>query len=191
MTKGPGVPRTSDTDPIRVDFVDPAAHRLPGRLGLTFAPGKCGRGVYAAWDRDLTKDLVRLRTEYGTKVLVTLIEEFEMKAVGIPNLRDAAERAGMRSLWFPITDGWTPPTPGAPIPLVREVCDHLANGDTVVIHCMGGLGRAGTIAACVLVARGVAPSRAVELVREARPGAVENRAQVTFVRRFRDALQDR
>ncbi len=81
--------RTSDSDPIRVDFVPQDAHGLPGRLGLTFAPGKSGRGVYANWDRDLTKDLARLRDVYGTKVLVSLIEEFEMKRASIPGLLHA------------------------------------------------------------------------------------------------------
>ena len=51
--------RTSDSDPIRVDFVPQEAHGLPGRLGLTFAPGKCGKGAYAIWDRDLAQDSLR------------------------------------------------------------------------------------------------------------------------------------
>jgi protein-tyrosine phosphatase len=152
--------RTSDTDSIRVDFVDQPAHGLPGRLGLTFAPGKSMQGVYANWDRSLTKDLARLRDHCGAKVLVTLIEDFEMKRASIPNLRPAARRAGMKSLWFPITDVSTPNDPESPIPLVREILEHLAAGDTVVVHCMGGLGRAGTIAACVLTARDVDPGQA-------------------------------
>ena len=52
---------------------------------------------------------------------------------------------------------------------------------------MGGLGRSGTIAACVLAARGVEPGRAIELVRAARPGAIENAAQEAFVGQFREA----
>jgi protein-tyrosine phosphatase len=191
MTRPDPMLRTSDTDPIRVDFIDPAEHSLPGRLGLTFAPGKCGRGVYANWDRSLAKDLARLRDEYGTKVLVTLIEAFEMKRASIPTLRQSARRAGMKSLWFPITDVSTPRFPEDPIPLVREVLEHLAAGDTVVVHCMGGLGRAGTIAACVLAARDVEPEKAIELVRAARPGALETDTQVAFVGRFRQAWLSR
>jgi protein-tyrosine phosphatase len=181
------VVRTSDTDPIRVDFVDPAAHGLPGRLGLTFAPGKSGRGVYANWDRSLSKDLARLRDHYGTKVLVTLLEAFELQRASIPTLRRSARRAGMKSIWLPITDVSTPHFPEDPIPTVQEIVDHLAAGDTVVVHCMGGLGRSGTIAACVLAARGVGPEKAVALVRAARPGALETPAQVAFVGHFRDA----
>jgi hypothetical protein len=179
--------RTSENDPIRVAFVDPASHGLPGSLGLTFAPGKCGPGVYATWERDLAMDLVRLRDEYGTRVLVTLIEEHEMREAGIPDLRRAVGRAGMTSLWFPIADVSTPRRPQDPIPLVGRILRHLTAGDTVVVHCMGGLGRAGTIASCVLAARGVEPARAIALVRAVRPGAVQTPTQAEFVQLFRDA----
>jgi protein-tyrosine phosphatase len=179
--------RTSETDPIRVDFVDPAAHGLPGRLGLTFAPGKSGRGAYANWDRDLPKDLARLRDAYGTKLLVTLLEEFEMKRASISGLLAATRKAGMKSSWFPITDVSVPHHPEDAIPVVVEILERLTNGDTVVVHCMGGLGRSGTIAACVLAARGVAPERAVEVVRAARPGALETADQVAFVPHFQAA----
>jgi protein-tyrosine phosphatase len=175
------------TDPIRVDFVAHDAHGLPGRLGLTFAPGKSGRGVYANWDRSLAKDLARLREVYGTKVVVTLLEEFEMKRASISGLLASVRRAGMKSLWYPITDVSTPPSPDGPIPLVREIVDHMGAGDAVVVHCMGGLGRSGTIAACVLTARGLDPAAAVAAVRTARQGALETASQVAFVALFRDA----
>ena len=46
--------RTSATHPLRVDFVDAEALNLPGRLGLTFAPGKKQRYAQTgSWDRDL------------------------------------------------------------------------------------------------------------------------------------------
>jgi protein-tyrosine phosphatase len=184
------VTSTSETEPIRVDFVPQEAHGLPGRLGLTFAPGKCGRGVSATWDRNLAKDLARLHAHYRTKVLVTLIEEFEMELAGIPRLLGEVKKAGMKSLWFPITDVATPRWPEDPIPLVAEICEDLGSGDTVVVHCMGGLGRAGTIAACVLAARGLDAERAVEVVRTARRGALETPSQVAFVGLFRAAWCD-
>jgi protein-tyrosine phosphatase len=182
--------RTSETDPILVDFVPQDAHGLPGRLGLTFAPGKCGHGLYADWDRDLRKDLVRLRDEYETKVLVTLIERFEMTRFSIPTLLEDVKRAGMKSIWFPITDVSTPRSPEEPIPRVSEIIDHLEAGDTVVVHCMGGLGRAGTIASCVLAACGLEPERAIAVVRVARPRTVETPAQEAFVGRFAEAWRE-
>jgi ADP-ribosyl-[dinitrogen reductase] hydrolase len=61
----------------------------------------------------------------------------------------------------------------------------LSGGSNVVVHCRGGLGRAGTIAARLLVELGVAPETAIANVRRVRPGAIETRAQEQFVLRLR------
>jgi FAD/FMN-containing dehydrogenase len=65
--------RTSATHPIRVDFIPKPEHGLAGQLGMTFAPGKKAHGIDGHWDRDLMADLGRLRQEYATDVLVSLI----------------------------------------------------------------------------------------------------------------------
>ena len=49
----------------------------------------------------------------------------------------------------------------------------LRDGFNVLVHCKGGLGRAGTIAARLLIELGMAPQMAVGVVRQARPGAIE------------------
>lgn len=60
-------PKTSETDPIRVDFVAPDVVPPPGRIGLTFAPGKQDPAARTgAWDRDLSADLQHLRSRFGT-----------------------------------------------------------------------------------------------------------------------------
>jgi ADP-ribosyl-[dinitrogen reductase] hydrolase len=51
----------------------------------------------------------------------------------------------------------------------------------VLVHCRGGLGRAGTIAARLLVELGIPPTRAIARVRAVRPGAIENSVQEKFV----------
>jgi Cyclin-dependent kinase inhibitor 3 (CDKN3) len=178
---------TSETNPIRVDFLPKEAHRLPGKLGLTIAPGKAGPGLTGDWDRQLDEDLVRLRDFYRANVLVTLLEDLEMKRIGIPNLLERAARSGFETFWYPIPDVSVPDSIGHSAELVRAILDRLATRRVVVIHCLGGLGRSGTIAACCLVARGTEPDEAIEIVREARPGAVQNEAQETFVRRFAEA----
>jgi hypothetical protein len=169
---------------IRVDFVPEEAHGLPGRLGLTIAPGKWRPGLDPASDTLVEDDLRRLRDVLGVRVLVTLTEEFEMRRLGIPGLLATARRMKLRSIWFPIPDVTAPSDLPATVRLVGQVVDALAAGKTVVVHCRGGLGRSGTIAACCLVARGRPPDEAIALVRAARPGAVEVADQVDFVRRF-------
>jgi predicted protein tyrosine phosphatase len=165
--------KTSATDPLRVDFVRAEAHGLPGRIGLTIAPGK--KDSSRGWDRDLETDLRGLREAHGACVLVSLMERHEHELLGIPDLLERALAMGIDVRWFPIQDV-SVPEPGridAFVELIDGVEAALHAGRTVVVHCRGGLGRSGTVAACLLLRRGLHAARAIAEVRAARPGAVE------------------
>jgi ADP-ribosyl-[dinitrogen reductase] hydrolase len=64
----------------------------------------------------------------------------------------------------------------------QELRSMLSRGLDVLIHCRGGLGRAGTIAARLLIELGVDPTKAIEHVRAVRPGAIETSDQEQYVR---------
>jgi ADP-ribosyl-[dinitrogen reductase] hydrolase len=51
----------------------------------------------------------------------------------------------------------------------------------VLVHCRGGLGRAGTIAARLLVELGMEPIKTIASVRAVRPGAIETTEQEKFI----------
>jgi ADP-ribosyl-[dinitrogen reductase] hydrolase len=51
------------------------------------------------------------------------------------------------------------------------------------VHCRGGLGRAGTVAARLLAELGMAPADAISRVRAVRPGAIQTQAQREYVMR--------
>jgi len=61
----------------------------------------------------------------------------------------------------------------------------LQNGSNVLVHCRGGLGRAGTVAARLLIEVGMEPETAIAKVRKVRPGAIETSEQEQFVRGVR------
>lgn len=177
-------PRTSESDPIRVAIVE-EPRPWPGSLGVTFAPGKrCGSMLGPPWARDLAADLARLRETYGADWLITLLEDRELAEFEIADLGERAEALGMRWLHLPIVDKQTPTDLSATLVTVAGMRGALDEGQTVVVHCRGGLGRAGTIASCCLATAGVAPEAAIEAVRRVRPGAVENAAQEQFVAEF-------
>lgn len=183
--------RTSLSHPIRVDFVPPDALRLPGRLGLTFAPGKKQHGMTGRWDRDLDTDLARLRTVHGTDLLVSLIESHELVALHIADLRERATAHGIDMLWYPIPDNSVPASITDLDQIVTRIVTALAAGRSVVIHCMGGLGRTDLVAAaCLLATTSLSPRDAMAIVRRARPGAIESPAQEQYVESFRRFLDD-
>jgi protein-tyrosine phosphatase len=169
----------SQSPPIRVDFVP--GHSLPGRIGMTFAPGKYQSGMYAEWCRDLETDLARLCEEYETHTLVCLLEDHELVKVEIEKLPTAARNRGLEFIHFPIRDMGVPADQRATADLIARICDVARAGETVVIHCMGGFGRTGTIAASCLVALGDEAASAIERVRAGRRGAIENSTQEEFV----------
>lgn len=176
--------RTSATHPILVNAVPADLGRRGGRLGITFAPGKKASSSFGGrWHRDLDIDLERLTAHYGVDVLVSMVEEDELVELRIPTLVAAAEGAGIAVLRLPIPDGGT-----ADMPAARQVVQAAASlarsGRHVVFHCRGGLGRAGTLAACTLVRLGSGAEKAIAVVRRARPHAIENEHQEDFVRAF-------
>lgn len=77
-------------------------------------------------------------------------------------------RSDGRAWWVPIPDLHAPPLVRA-VALVEELLEHLEHGRTVLAHCGAGIGRAGTVAAAVLVARGATVQEAVEVVAASRP----------------------
>jgi len=181
--------RTSESDPIDVDFLPSSVLDLPGKLGITLAPGKCNMGMSGQWARNMEQDLQRLRTVFETDVLVSLIEKPEFEELQIANLLERAEELGMRSRWFPIPDFHAPTSMSGLSHLVSEILTDLGQGDTVVLHCKAGLGRSGLVASCCLIACGYDSKRAIAQVRRARPGTIENQTQEAFIEAFAEAQQ--
>ena len=179
--------KTSETSPIYVDFLDPADTGLPGRIGLTIAPGK-NDGPYR-WNRDLDADLQRLRDEYRCELLVSLMEAHEYEFLRIPDLFDRARAWGIETVHFPIVDVDAPEAGEMPefAELVERLLAAARAGKTVVIHCRGGIGRSGTVAAACLVALGHEPADAIARVRSARQGAVESSTQERWVHSYSQA----
>ncbi len=174
--------------PLRVDWIGASAlaDGARGRLGLTFLPGKHGtssRYPGLEYARDLASDLAALDA-LGVRYLLLLVEDHELARWGDPGIVELAGARGITVRRFPLPDGGTPATLEAMGQLLGELRAARGRGD-VAVACMGGVGRTGTVAACALVAGGMAPSDAIEEIRRVRhPDAVETREQRRFVDRF-------
>ncbi|WP_374318020.1 cyclin-dependent kinase inhibitor 3 family protein [Aquabacterium sp.] len=174
--------RTSQTHPLQIAEVQ--ASPAHGRIGITFCPGKHDHGaVTGAWARDLAVDLDAIAA-WGAKLVLTLVESHELQMLKVPQLGRAVQDRGMSWVHLPIADYSVPTelfeqdwlTHG------REIRALLRHGHDVLVHCKGGLGRAGMMAARLLVELGVAPDEAIRTVRKARKGAIETPSQLAVVR---------
>lgn len=175
--------RTSQTDPIQIAEVRCGA----GVVGVTFCPGKSGPSVFGApWARDLTMDLAEI-SQWSPSTILTLMETHELETLGVTGLGRAVRDAGVRWLHAPIRDV---DVPDDRFETRWSLLGHLLRQDLlagrkVLVHCRGGRGRAGMIAARLLVEFGEDPEAAIAQVRAVRPGAIETRAQEDHVRGVR------
>lgn len=174
-------PLTSVNNPLRIAELHVGDEG--GMIGITFAPGKQQRdGLAGSHQRDLAADL-DLIAKWNASAVVTLAEAEELDALGIAQLGREVRLRHMEWHHWPIRDFDVPdakfetawPNRSS---MLRSL---LARGGRVLVHCKGGLGRAGMVSARLLVEEGLVPAMAIEAVRRVRPGAVENAKQAQWV----------
>jgi protein-tyrosine phosphatase len=116
--------------------------------------------------------------------LSLLVEDHELARWGDPAIVQRGSSAGVTIERHPIRDGSAPPTPSAMDAILSGLAAAREAGDAAVA-CMGGVGRAGTTAACALVAGGTSAEHAIARIRALRhPTAVETAGQVAFVQGY-------
>lgn len=166
--------------PLRIDAV-----RLlgGGEIGMTLCPGKTQTGALSGdWQRDLAADIRAIR-ESGAVAVLTVMEAQELRELGVPEIGEAVEQAGMDWHHLPMPEGGVPDANVENLWLYsgHRVRESLAAGKRILIHCKGGLGRTGMIAARLMVELGEPPADAIRAVRKARPDTIETAQQKRHV----------
>lgn len=165
------MPPVDHAPPFDYLIVPLALPERPGVIGLARHPGG-----------DLANAVGAIRA-WGASAVVTLLPGEELALLGLAGLGPALRASGLDWLHLPILDMGTPDAAfeEAFAEALPVLVGRLDRGERVLVHCRAGIGRTGAVAARLLVARGVAPSAAIALVRRVRPGAVETEQQERWV----------
>jgi hypothetical protein len=141
-----------------------------GGLDEVPIPGGAGR-LWLCGKHLVGPDAEAVLERTGANAVVCLNERYELASrypgyVAWLELESATGRA----VWFPVPDLHAPSVEDL-APLLAKLGRRLEAGEGLVVHCGAGMGRAGTIAAALLIAAGATVDDALAGVAAARPGA--------------------
>ncbi len=145
------------------------------RIGMTILPGR------RDWSRDLEQDLDVI-VKSGIKGVLTLVTPDELVDFGVPDLIQHYQSRGLDTLHLPILDQAVPTSEQLDRAL-DWMDSHIQKGEKVLIHCVGGIGRSGTIAAAYLKRKqGLTAAEAINAVRYYRSErCLENTTQERYI----------
>ncbi|KAF9456078.1 hypothetical protein BDZ94DRAFT_1276568 [Collybia nuda] len=140
----------------------PQAPFTLGNLFLSSCPGKKVRlqgpvkgrsGVC----RDLDMDIKRMK-ELGVRCIICCLDDQELEFLGAPwsEYEECAGNNGIDVLRIPMPEGLAPLTPASlNTHLTRLIDTYTARGIPMLVHCRGGVGRAGVVACCWIIKLGL------------------------------------
>ena len=123
----------------------------------------------------------------GCKCIISLVEKHEIEDIcGLNHFTHQLDKHDFTWHHFPIKDYEIPDKTFMVNWEKKHVglLNGLINGSNLFIHCKGGIGRSGTIAAMFLIVSGMENDQSILEVRSKRQGAIENEKQENFVGSF-------
>ena len=146
-------------------------------LGVSQFPGKNLQNIFDL--SSFLKDLQIIKKQ-KVKIVVSLLPDNEKNKLGLDDLIWSKEEA--EYIQFPINDFSVPPKKkfNELKKLISFIKENLMLSKHVLIHCNGGKGRSGMIAALVLKA--MKEKDPIKKVREKVIGAIETEEQEIFVK---------
>lgn len=171
---------------LRIDYLKPVQDSKNvsiRKIGLTILPGRKDRG------RILKEDLHTIQKE-GISHILSLITEQEYIQYGVTELKTEIPKLGMIQKQISILDQKVPSIEQM-TEIVEWMDSILIKDQKILIHCVGGLGRSGTVACAYLIWKFKMDAKsAIQTVRESRSErAVESHEQIRFLEQWERNIQ--
>lgn len=168
--------RIKQTIALRIDYI-PKELINNNLLGLTILPGR------KDFSRNIDEDIKEIKKQ-NIDVIIPLITKDELEKYGVSDLLVKYKENGFEVKHLPINDQKTPSKEEVN-ELVNFISIKFKENKKIMIHCVGGLGRSGMIAACYLKSIGFDTNEAIKIIRETRTSrAIETEEQENFVIEF-------
>ncbi len=158
-------------------------HPSHGNVYLSLCPGKKN----SRWNRDLIDDINAIKS-HGIDVIFSLIEWSEIRSLGIDSYPLIAQQHGLEFYQLSIKDRGSPSKSEIDA-FVPFMLMQLNMGKNILIHCRVGLGRAGTVCACLLAHYGYNDEQVLSEIRNRRTGAIQTRRQELFISKYIERLR--
>ena len=148
-----------------------------GRLIFTPCPG--------SKDTSLASALDTLQAA-GAQALITLMPASELEQNQAAELPALCAERNLEWFHLPVADEQVPQDDfaNAWAQARARIATLLNEGRSIAIHCKGGSGRTGLIAARILIDRGLSRAEAVALVQALRPKAIQHPAHAAWLAQF-------
>ena len=148
-----------------------------GALIFTPCPGSKDTSVAAALDT---------LQAAGAEAVITLMPAEELARNAASELPQLCAERGLEWFHLPVADEQVPLADfdQAWARSAARINDLLAAGKSLAIHCKGGSGRTGLIAARILIEQGVPRQAAIARVQALRPKAIQHPAHAGWIGRF-------
>ena len=173
--------RTSESHPLQIDWI--TSDLFVGRIGITLCPGKYQPISWSGgWNRDLEVDISAIE-DSGATTVVSLVEDTEMKKLRVQGLGKAILAHNLNWIHLPFEDTTAPDEDWVQdFDLVApSIIASIMKGESIVVHCKGGLSRAGTVVALLLQELGINMPSAVKMILDARSVDGINQEQEEFL----------
>ncbi|MCK8044567.1 tyrosine-protein phosphatase [Shewanella sp. 1CM18E] len=133
-------------------------------------------------DADLTQSVSTLKQAGAVAVISTVTPE-EMIKLDVPKLGDEIQAQGLSWFALPIEDDCAPAADfdAAFANAKQQILALIADKNTVAIHCRGGSGRTGLVAAILMLEQGAAWADVKSQIQALRPKALVVPAHIEYL----------